>query len=294
MNEQAVYGIFIPLITPFTSDNKLDIQSYHKYVTHLASYDIQGLVINGTTGESPTVQWEEVKQMVQITQDVLKEMQKKIPIVVGTGTNDTYSTVKRTELAAELGADAAMVVTPYYNRPTQEGIVEHFRMASSTGLPVLAYEIPARTGSRITVDNMRRILDFDGVIGLKDSSGGLELLSSLTKTKTKPVLCGEDVYFHTMLSQGAAGGMLASSHVHTDRFVEVYKRFASGDINGSGDSFNHLIPIIRQLFEEPAPAPIKWFLARQGIIANEQLRLPLMPASETMKQNLLNVISLPE
>lgn len=291
ITEHDVHGIFIPLITPFSSDNRLDIHSYHKYVSHLANHDIQGLVINGTTGESPTVQWDEVKQMIQVTQDILTGMHKKIPIIVGTGTNDTYSTVKRTELAAELGADAAMVVTPYYSRPTQEGILEHFRMASQVGLPVLVYEIPARTGSRTAVDTMRRIMELDAVIGLKDCSGGLELLSALRKDESKPVLCGEDAHFHAMLCQGAAGGMLASANIRTGRFIEVYQRFTGGDMNGAKDVFTLLEPMVQRLFEEPAPAALKWLLAREGIISNEGLRLPLMPATERLKQRLTDVLS---
>lgn len=287
MNEQQIHGIFIPVITPFSLDHKLDCESYRKYVTHLASHDIQGLVVNGTTGESPTVSWDEVKQMVQITQEVLASMNKTIPIVVGTGTNDTYATVHRTEMAAELGADAAMVVTPYYNRPTQEGIVEHFRTVSRAGLPVLVYEIPARTGSRMTLDTLRRVLDLDGVIGLKDSSGGLDLLLQLTQYETKPVLCGEDAYFHAMLCQGAAGGMLASAHINLQKYVDIYQRFVAGDVNGSRDSFRLLEPVIQQVFAEPAPAPIKWWLAQQQIIATDQLRLPLLPASDKVKQGLL-------
>lgn len=287
MNEQQIHGIFIPVITPFSLDHKLDCESYRKYVTHLASHDIQGLVVNGTTGESPTVSWDEVKQMVQITQEVLASMNKTIPIVVGTGTNDTYSSVHRTEMAAELGADAAMVVTPYYNRPTQEGIVEHFRTVSRAGLPVLVYEIPARTGSRMTLDTLRRVLDLDGVIGLKDSSGGLDLLLQLTQYETKPVLCGEDAYFHAMLCQGAAGGMLASAHINLQKYVDIYQRFVAGDVNGSRDSFRQLEPVIQQVFAEPAPASIKWWLTQQQIIATDQLRLPLLPASDKVKQGFI-------
>lgn len=290
MNEQHIHGIFIPLITPFTRDYKLDIDSYRKYVTYLAGHDIQGLVVNGTTGESPTVSWDEVKQMVQVTQDVLKSMNKNIPIVIGTGTNDTYSTVHRTEMAAELGADAAMVVTPYYNRPTQEGILEHFRVVSRVGLPVLVYEIPVRTGSRMTIDTIRKVLDLDGVIGLKDSTGGLDLLLKLTQYETKPVLCGEDAYFHAMLCQGAAGGMLASAHLNIQEYVDIYQRFVAGDINGSRDSFMLLEPVIQHVFAEPAPAAIKWWLTQKEIIAAEQLRLPLMPLSDQVKQGLLNSI----
>lgn len=291
MNEQHIHGIFIPVITPFSDDNKLDIDSYRKYIAHIAKHDIQGLVVNGTTGECPTVSWDEVKQMFQVTKEVLISLNKTIPIVVGTGTNDTYSTVHRTEMAAELGADAAMVVTPYYNRPTQEGILEHFTSASRTGLPILVYEIPARTGSRMTLDTMRKVMDLDGVIGLKDSSGGLDLLLALTQHETKPVLCGEDSYFHTMLCQGAAGGMLGSANIHTQRYVDVYQRFASGDMNAARDSFTQLQPLIRDVFAEPAPATIKWWLAQQQLITSAQLRLPLTKASENAKQQLSNTLS---
>ncbi|MFC9708693.1 4-hydroxy-tetrahydrodipicolinate synthase [Paenibacillus sp. NPDC056933] len=290
MKEQQIHGIFIPVIAPFSNDNKLDIESYRKYITHLANHDIQGLVVNGTTGESPTVSWDEVKQMVQATKEILIRLNKTIPVVVGTGTNDTYSTIKRTEMAAELGADAALVVTPYYNRPTQEGMLAHFSSVSRTGLPIMVYEIPARTGSRMTLDTVRKVMDLDGVIGLKDSSGGLDLLLALTQYEMKPVLSGEDAYFHAMLCQGAAGGMLASASIHTQQYVEVYQRFASGDINGSRDSFKQLEPLIHQVFTEPAPALIKWWLAQQQLISSAQLRLPLTAATENAKQRLADTL----
>ncbi|MEC0125160.1 4-hydroxy-tetrahydrodipicolinate synthase [Paenibacillus pabuli] len=290
MNEQQIHGIYIPVIAPFTNDNKLDIDSYRKYITHLANHDIQGLVVNGTTGESPTVSWDEVKQMVQATKEILTSLNKTVPVVVGTGTNDTYSTIQRTEMAAELGADAALVVTPYYNRPTQEGILAHFSSVSRTGLPILVYEIPARTGSRMTLDTVRKVMDLDGVIGLKDSSGGLDLLLALSQYEMKPVLCGEDAYFHAMLCQGAAGGMMASASIHTQRFVEVYQRFASGDILGSRDSFKQLEPLIDHVFTEPAPALIKWWLAQQQLISTAQLRLPLTAATENGKQKLTDTL----
>ncbi|MNS52335.1 4-hydroxy-tetrahydrodipicolinate synthase [compost metagenome] len=292
LNEQHVHGIFIPVITPFSQDNKLDIHSFQNYITYLAAFDIQGLVINGTTGESPTASWDEVRQMVQAAQDILANMNKKIPVIVGTGTNDTYSTVNRTEMAAELGADAAMVVTPYYSKPTQEGILEHFRLASQVGLPIIVYEIPSRTGTRILVDTMRRIMDHEEVIGLKDCSGGLDLLTALKQYDTKPILCGDDAYFHAMLCQGAAGGMVASANIHTKHFIEVYQRFAAGDRNGSRESFKIVESMIRHLYEEPVPAPLKWLLARQGVIATEQVRLPLMPVTERVKQSLMDSVSL--
>ncbi|MBM6383838.1 MAG: 4-hydroxy-tetrahydrodipicolinate synthase [Paenibacillus sp.] len=286
LTEQQIQGIYVPVITPFTKDNQLDIPSFRNYITHMANSGIHGLVINGTTGESPTVSWDEVEQLVQVTKETLQSINKTIPIVVGTGTNDTASTVKRTQMAGELGADAVLVVTPYYNRPTEEGIFEHFRMTAEVGVPIIVYEIPARTGVRVSVDTMKRIMNLDGVIGLKDSTNGVELMSELVRSGSKPILCGDDAFFYDMLSEGAAGGMLASANINTEQFIEVYDRFKNGDKEGSREQFTRVAPFIDHLFAEPAPAMIKWLLVNQGIISCDQLRLPLMPASEQLKAKM--------
>lgn len=286
LTEQQIQGIYVPVITPFTKDNQLDIPSFRNYITHMANSGIHGLVINGTTGESPTVSWNEVEQLVQVTKETLKSINKTIPIVVGTGTNDTASTVKRTQMAGELGADAVLVVTPYYNRPTEEGIYEHFRVTAEVGVPVIVYEIPARTGVRVSVDTMKRIMNLDGVIGLKDSTNGVELMSELVRSGSKPILCGDDAFFYDMLSEGAAGGMLASANINTEQFIEVYDRYKNGNKEGSRELFTRVAPFIDHLFAEPAPAMIKWLLVNQGIITCDQLRLPLMPASEQLKAKM--------
>ncbi|GAB1155060.1 MULTISPECIES: 4-hydroxy-tetrahydrodipicolinate synthase [Paenibacillus] len=286
LTEQQIQGIYVPVITPFTKDNQLDIPSFRNYITHMANSGIHGLVINGTTGESPTVSWDEVEQLVQVTKETLQSINKSIPIVVGTGTNDTASTVKRTQMAGELGADAVLVVTPYYNRPTEEGIYEHFRVTAEVGVPIIVYEIPARTGVRVSVDTMKRIMNLDGVIGLKDSTNGVELMSELVRSGSKPILCGDDGFFYDMLSEGAAGGMLASANINTEQFIEVYDRYKNGDKEGSRELFTRVAPFIDHLFAEPAPAMIKWLLVNQGIITSDQLRLPLMPASEQLKAKM--------
>ena len=286
LTEQQIQGIYVPVITPFTKDNQLDIPSFRNYITHMANSGIHGLVINGTTGESPTVSWDEVEQLVQVTKETLQSINKSIPIVAGTGTNDTASTVKRTQMAGELGADAVLVVTPYYNRPTEEGIYEHFRVTAEVGVPIIVYEIPARTGVRVSVDTMKRIMNLDGVIGLKDSTNGVELMSELVRSGSKPILCGDDGFFYDMLSEGAAGGMLASANINTEQFIEVYDRYKNGNKEGSRELFTRVAPFIDHLFAEPAPAMIKWLLVNQGIITSDQLRLPLMPASEQLKAKM--------
>lgn len=282
MQAEALNGIYVPVVTPFRADGELDLESFGNYLRELLARDVQGIVINGTTGESPTTSWEEV---VLLVQEARRIGGAGVPIVVGTGTNDTRSTVRRTELAGAIGADAALVVVPYYSRPAQEGICEHFRQAAGTGVPVIAYEVPARTSVRLEPWTAREILALDGVIGMKDSSGGTALVRELSRSG-KPILCGEDATFLEMLRADAAGGMLASANVRTNAFADVYRLQAEGRDAEAEEAFGRLLPLIRLLFREPNPAPLKWLLARRSLIASDALRLPLVPISVGLREEL--------
>ncbi len=288
LTEQQLKGIYLPIITPFHPNGEVDEESFRNLVSRFVGDGIHGLVVNGTTGESPTMKQTEWEALTRIAKETIGS---RIPIVLGTGTNDTASTVQRTEQAGLLGADAALVVVPYYNRPSQQGIIEHFRRVAEVGVPVILYEIPSRTGITLEVDTVRTILDIDGVIGMKDSSGGIGLVSELSRTGSKPVLCGEDANFYASLCCGAKGGMLASAHLHTERFVHIYNRFLSGHVSEAKLEFDELLPLIRLLFAEPNPAPLKWILAEQGRIASGALRLPLTPISAKLQEQLQPYLS---
>ncbi|GED33672.1 4-hydroxy-tetrahydrodipicolinate synthase [Brevibacillus centrosporus] len=289
LQARDLHGIYAPVITPFLPNEELDLDSYRKHVQELLQHNIQGIIVNGTTGESPTVSWEEVVQLFQATKEVVQESGKQLPLIIGTGTNSTVSTVKRTELAGELGADAVLIVTPYYNRPPHAGVIEHYRRASQVGVPVIAYEVPHRTGLRLNADTVKAVLDLDGVIGIKDSTGNLDLLHELTKGDTKPVLCGDDVLFLSMMQHGATGGILASSMIQTEKFVEVYELAKQGDFAQAQTKFDSLVPMIQKLFQESNPAPIKWILTQQGILSSDTLRLPMSPISQGLQQELIEL-----
>ncbi|MED1792264.1 4-hydroxy-tetrahydrodipicolinate synthase [Brevibacillus nitrificans] len=289
LQARDLHGIYAPVITPFLPNEELDLNSYRKHVQELLQHNIQGIIVNGTTGESPTVSWEEVVQLFQATKEVVHESGKQLPLIIGTGTNSTVSTVKRTELAGELGADAVLIVTPYYNRPPHAGVIEHYRRASQVGVPVIAYEVPHRTGLRLNADTVKAVLDLDGVIGIKDSTGNLDLLHELTKGDTKPVLCGDDVLFLSMMQHGATGGILASSMIQTEKFVEVYELAKQGDFAQAQTKFDSLVPMIQKLFQESNPAPIKWILTQQGILSSDTLRLPMSPISQGLQQELIEL-----
>jgi 4-hydroxy-tetrahydrodipicolinate synthase len=284
INEQDLCGIYVPIPTPFLQSGEVDYPSFRGHIQSLMVSGIHGLVINGTTGESPTVTMDEVKNMIETAREILGTT--RLPIVVGTGTNDTASTIKRTELAGLFGADAALIVVPYYTRPSQEGIIAHFHQITQTGLPIIAYNVPSRTAIGLTMDTAKTILVMDGVIGLKDSSGDLKYSTELSKLSSKPILCGEDELFYSMLCNGSKGGMLASANIQTDKFVQLYQNFVDGDIQLAKHTFDQLLPLIRLLFKESNPAPLKWLLARQGIIESDTLRLPMTSISYSLQQEL--------
>lgn len=284
LTEQQIYGVYVPVVTPFSTAGEVDLDSYQRYVKNIVNNSIQGLVVNGTTGESPTVSPDELQLLVGASRELLKST--TIPLVVGTGTNDTRSTVKRTELAANLGADAALVVVPYYSRPSQEGIITHFRKAAEVGLPIMAYDIPSRSGVGMTLDTARTILEMEHVVGLKDCSGSPNLVTELARLRSKPVLCGDDLHFLEMLGCGAAGGMLASANVQTADFLQIYHYFAAGQQELAAAAFEQLRPLMTLLFKESNPAPIKWLLQEQGEIASDTLRLPMTSITSTLAEEL--------
>ncbi|WP_339218258.1 4-hydroxy-tetrahydrodipicolinate synthase [Paenibacillus sp. FSL H8-0332] len=284
LTEAQIYGIYVPVVTPFHAAGELDLESYQRYVNNIIKNNIHGLVVNGTTGESPTVNIQELQTLVDTSRELLKS--STIPLVIGTGTNDTYSTVARTELAANAGADAALVVVPYYSRPSQEGIIAHFRKAAEVGLPIMAYDIPGRTGVGMTLDTARTILEMNNVVGLKDCSGSPLLVSELSKSGSKPVLCGDDLHFFDMLGYGAAGGMLASANVHTDRFLGIYEQYRAGQVEAAQAAYDQLVPLMKLLFKESNPAPIKWLLTALGELSSDTLRLPLTSISAALREEL--------
>lgn len=285
LQERDLHGVFIPLVTPFHADGSLNLQAYQHYVGIITQTSLSGIVINGTTGESPTVSWEEVRSLTETAREAMPP--RKLPVILGTGTNDTASTITRTEDAAvRLGADAALVVVPYYSRPSQQGIIEHYRQVAATGVPIIAYVIPSRTGVDLELDTVRAILEIDGVIGLKDSTADLRLVSLMTHLQHKPILCGADENWLASLCMGASGGILAAANVRTDEFVLVQQLIAAGRLSEARAAFERLAPLIGLLFQESNPSPLKWLLAQQGIINSDTVRLPLTGISQHLR-NLL-------
>ncbi|MZQ81800.1 4-hydroxy-tetrahydrodipicolinate synthase [Paenibacillus sp. 5J-6] len=290
LKEKDLHGVYVPIITPFDEEGELDAASLYNHAYNLFQDGIDGLVVNGTTGESPTITGDELGVMFATAQAARDAAHVQVPLVVGTGTNDTRSTVRRTEEAGKLGADAALVVVPYYNKPSQQGIIEHFRRVASVGVPVILYEVPHRTGVKLELDTIRAILELEGVIGMKDSTPNTQVVSELAGMGSKPILCGEDSLLYNALQSGAKGVMSASANVETERFVAFYRYFLAGQQEKSKELYEELLPLIRLLFQEPNPAPLKWLLAQQEVIESGTLRLPLLPVTEGLRAKLASYL----
>jgi 4-hydroxy-tetrahydrodipicolinate synthase len=286
LKEQDLQGLYVPIVTPFDEEFEVDAASFYNQAYNLFQDEIDGLVVNGTTGESPTITKDELGVLFATAQAARDAAHVDVPLIVGTGTNDTRSTVRKTAEAGKLGAEAALVVVPYYNKPSQQGIIEHFRQVAGVGVPVILYDVPHRTGVTLELDTVRTILDIDGVIGMKDSTPNTGLVTELTRVGSKPVLCGEDTLLYAALQSGAKGVMSASANVETERFVSFIRSFVSGAQEDSRREFEELLPLIRLLFQEPNPAPIKWLLHQQGVIGSGALRLPLLPVTEGLQARL--------
>jgi 4-hydroxy-tetrahydrodipicolinate synthase len=274
LEARALAGVWVPVITPFLEDGAVDERALVDHVEGLIAAGVHGVVLAGTTGESPTVRWGEVERLLGA---LVRSGRGRVPILVGTGTNDTAESVERTGRARALGADGAFVVCPYYNRPSAAGVIAHYRAVAAVGLPTVAYHIPYRTGLTLDLATLQAILSIPGVVGLKESSGGLSNVGPLARGGGGAVLCGEDAIFLEALEAGAHGGILAAANLVPAPFVETYTAFAAGRREQARALFARVVHLVDLLFAEANPGPLKWALHRQGRIPSAAMRLPMVP-----------------
>lgn len=282
---KKISGLWVPLVTPF-KDGAVDRASYERLVSHYIACGVDGLLPLGTTGESPALDDGEVEALIEWT---LAVAAGRVPVFVGIGGNATHKVERTLRRLRHLPFDGILSVCPYYNRPGQDGLVQHFRaIASATDRPVMIYNIPYRTAVNLANDSLIELAQLANIIGVKDSSGSM--VQSLDLLARRPegfsVLTGEDALYFTMMANGADGGILAASHLMTERFVEVGRRFAANDVAGARRLWTPLAELVPLLFGEANPMPIKHCLWRQGLIASPECRLPLTRVSEALARRL--------
>jgi 4-hydroxy-tetrahydrodipicolinate synthase len=280
-----VSGIWLPIVTPFR-DGAVDLASYERLLEHALARGVRGVFPLGTTGESPTLDDDEMEAIVDRTVQVVAG---RVPVFVGIGGNATAKVVKAVR-RFECYAFAGIVsVCPYYNRPGQDGLREHFtRVAEATAREILIYNIPYRTSVNLDNDTLLRLAELPNIVGVKDSSGNLAQSLDLLRRRPRgfAIMTGDDAQLYTTLAHGGDGGILASAHLDTERFVAVHERMAANDHRGARATWARLESLVPLLFAEANPMPIKHCLWRQGLIASPECRLPLTRVSRALADRL--------
>jgi 4-hydroxy-tetrahydrodipicolinate synthase len=281
----SLKGVWLPVITPF-SDNKIDYQSYKRLIDYYTPKGITGLIPNGTTGECPTVEDYEFEELLDKT---VEFNACRLPVYYGLGGNYTNKILKQLKVVEKYKVDGILSVSPYYSRPDQKGIYEHFRAISeSTYLKIIIYNIPSRTGRNIENDTLFRLAELENIVGVKDACGNINQTMDLifNHPDNFSVLTGEDILFYLNLALGGDGGILASAHLETEKFVSILNSMAENDQCTALSTWKTIEKFIPLLFKEANPAPLKYYLAKKGLINSDELRLPLTGISDNLKLEL--------
>lgn len=266
-------GIHTAVVTPFLADGSLDLDGYERLIEGQIAGGVHGIVACGTTGETPTLTGEEWEALVATA---VRVAAGRVPVTAGIGTNDTRTTVANARRARELGADAGLLVFPYYNKPNPAGHRLHVRAASAAGLPLVLYHVPGRTGQRLSAPLVAELAGMDGVIAVKEATGDLLFGGDvLTRTRT-PILSGDDFTFLPLLAMGGTGCISVVSNVSPVSTVRVWRAFQEGDLADARATMHALWPLVTWLFAETNPVPCKAALAAKGI-CGAHVRPPLAP-----------------
>jgi 4-hydroxy-tetrahydrodipicolinate synthase len=277
-------GVLTALVTPF-SDGALDERALADLVELQIEAGVEGLVPCGSTGESATLSHGEHRRAVEV---VVASARGRVPVVAGTGSNSTREAIELTQHAKEAGADGALLISPYYNKPTQAGIVAHYaEIARETGLPLIVYNIPGRTQSNILPETMARLADIEQVVGVKESSGDLQQVSKTIAACPEDfaLLAGDDVLTLPILALGGQGVISTCANVAPAETVEMNRAWRAGDLDRARALHYRLLPLFDVLFCETNPIPVKAAMALCGLVTDE-IRLPLTPITQPNRERL--------
>ncbi len=282
-------GLWLPLITPFR-DGALDEASLRRMIAHYSQQPVDGLILAATTGEGLTIDDDEAARLVDVAWDALTG---PMPLYLGLCGSDTRKGVKALARTAGWPIDGYLIACPYYSRPSQAGLFQHFTaLADATDRPVMIYNIPYRTGVNMGNETMLRLAEHPNIIGVKDCCA--DATQSFELLRDRPagfsVLTGEDALFYTALTQGADGGILASAHIETKAFAAIRDRLLGGDQAGALVDWRALSWLPKLLFAEPNPAPIKEWLRQTGLIDSAELRLPMTGVSPALAERIAAAI----
>ena len=251
-------NILTAMVTPFKKDGKVDYELAVKLANYIIENGSDGIVLCGTTGESPTLTWDEQHQLFVV---IRNSLQSKAKILIGTGSNSTSEAVEATQKAFEAGADGALVVVPYYNKPPQDGLYEHFKDVANAApkLPIMLYNIPGRTGSNLLPATVKKLMEFPNIVSIKAASGRIEEVTELRAEcgSEFAIYSGDDSLLLPMLSVGAVGVVSVASHIVGLQLKDMISNFQNGNVLKALDIHERLQPLFKALFETTNPIPIK-------------------------------------
>lgn len=283
-------GTATALVTPFRTDGCLDLAALERLINFQIAESVEALVPCGSTGESPTLTHEE---RLMVFEHTIALAAKRIPVIAGTGTNDTRSTIELTNRAIELGADAVLVVTPYYNKPTQRGLLEHYRaLIRETDARIILYNVPGRTGVNMLAETQLEIAALsERIIGTKEASGSLEQMQAIIRNAPEHFVLysGDDALTLPAIACGAQGVVSVISNYLPRHFGNGVRAALNGDFTTARTVLLELLPLMQANFLESNPIPVKFILAQMGII-EEAYRLPLTPPSDQTRQQLRTML----
>lgn len=275
-------GAFTALVTPFTADGAVDEPAFRRLIRWQVLAGIDGLVPCGTTGESPTLSADERERLIAATVEVARERasRDRIRVVAGTGTNDTGATIRATRRAAELGADAALVVAPYYNRPDARMLEAHFRAIADEGdLPIVVYNVPSRTGANVDADTFLRLAEHPRVVGVKEASGNLDQIARICRDRPRDVavLAGDDAWTLPILAMGGDGVVSVASNEIPGELVVLCAAAHAGDWDAARRTHERWLGLFQGNFRGgPNPVPVKAAMTLMGLLDTDTVRAPLL------------------
>ncbi|MCM8802667.1 MAG: 4-hydroxy-tetrahydrodipicolinate synthase [Candidatus Omnitrophica bacterium] len=277
-------GAIVAIVTPI-KENKIDYESYKKLIDFQIKKKTNGILVTGCTGEPATLSYEEHKGIIKFT---VEYVNKKVPVIAGTGSNNTIEAIELTEYAEKVGADAALLITPYYNKPTQKGLFLHYKeIANAVSIPLILYNVPSRTGISIAPETVAELSEIKNIVGIKEASGSLDQVSkilTLIKRKDFVVLSGDDSLTLPIMSVGGKGVVSVASNIVPLEVSKMVEYALKGDFENARKLHLKLFPIFKILFIETNPIPVKTCLSLMGMI-NPEWRLPLCgPSNDNVEK----------
>jgi len=266
-----IKGVHTALVTPFRTDGSVDLDCFEQLCERQIAAGVDGLVPCGTTGETPTLSHQEWKDVILTA---VRVADGRVPVTAGCGTNSTTTTVENIAEAKEMGADAALVVLPYYNKPNPDGHRAHMKAAAALGLPVVAYHVPGRTGQRVSAALLGELSRYPGVVSVKEATGDVGYGSEVIRSTQATIVSGDDFTFFPLMCVGGEGVISVVSNVDPTRTVALARAAVEGDMSRGRRLHDRLMPLVHYLFSDTNPAPCKSAMAALGLCENV-VRLPL-------------------